>query len=318
MKWAHKFVWLSLAFAFANGPAFASSQNAATSAKFDSVGWTWPAYIAVPLFLSLALYLVGFFRLRYRAAVPISHLCWFLAGWASLLIALDSPVHELSEQLFWVHMVQHEILMVLSAPLLVMGRPLVPFLWALPRGLRGGIGTVSRSRRFKTVWLAISAPLAAWLLHGVALWLWHAPALFDAALRSDFVHAMQHISFFATALLFWWALVHGHHGRMGYGGAVVYVFTTALHMSLLSFLLVFSPRVWYAPYALTTRSWNLTPLQDQQLGGLIMWIPAGTILMGIALFLFWKWLEDSDRRWRYTRTAAFFHSSARISAGDAK
>src|SRR6185437_13380305 len=127
-----------------------------------------------------------------------------------LLIALDSPVHELSEQLFWVHMVQHEILMVLSAPLLVMGRPLVPFLWALPRGLRGGMGAVSRSPRFKTLWLAVSAPLAAWLLHGVALWLWHAPALFDAALRSDFIHAMQHISFFATALLFWWALVHGH------------------------------------------------------------------------------------------------------------
>ncbi|HJT71406.1 MAG TPA: cytochrome c oxidase assembly protein [Terriglobales bacterium] len=290
-------------------PAWADSRVP----QITLASWTWPLEIVIPLFLFGVLYIIGFYKLRRisRSAQPqLSQAFWFGTGWLSLLIALDSPLHELSEQLFWVHMTQHEILMIVSAPLLVMSRPLVPLLWSLPRRWRIQTGHFGKTRVSKTIWLALSAPACAWLLHAVSLWIWHLPVLFDATLTNDLVHASQHISFLGTALLFWWALIHGHGGRLSYGGAVLYVFTTALHMSLLSALLTFSPRAWYAPYVLTAPTWHLTALQDQQLGGLIMWVPAGTVLLIVTLVLFKKWLEDSDRRWEYTRTANALRTSA--------
>ena len=272
--------------------------------------WTWPACIILPLIATGALYFVGLMRMRSRGArlrvLPV--LC-FAAGWLSLLIALDSPVHEISEQLFWVHMTQHEILMLISAPLLVLSQPAAPFLLGLPHQWKAPVLSIGRQRLIKRAWLTISAPMAAWLLHALALWAWHAPKLFVAALQSDFVHALQHISFLGSALLFWWALLHKRAGRLGYGGAILYVFTTAVHTSVLGAWLTFSPNVWYPPYAQTAPLWNLTALQDQQVGGLIMWIPAGTLLTIVALALLAKWLTHSQERWEYTRTAALIRAA---------
>jgi putative membrane protein len=112
------------------------------------------------------------------------------------------------------------------------------------------------------------------------------------------VHAVQHLCFFGTAALFWWGIAHGRYGRTGYGAAVVYVFATALHSGLLGALLTVSPRVWYVPY-LTTHVGGLAPLEDQQLAGLVMWVPAGLLLTGGGLVLFAAWLRESDRRTRY-------------------
>jgi cytochrome c oxidase assembly factor CtaG len=233
----------------------------------------------------------------------------FIAGWVSLLMALDSPMHEISEQLFWVHMTQHEILMLVSAPLLVLSQPLAVFVWAMPPTWRVPAAGVFKWRVPKRIWLAISAPIAAWLLHAIALWGWHAPVLFDAALRSDFFHALQHGSFIGSALLFWWALLHNHGGRLGYGGAILYVFTTAVHTSVLGAWLTFSPRIWYLPYLGTTSAWHISAIEDQQLGGLIMWIPAGTLLTAVALMLMVQWLRHSEQRWEYTHTAALIRTS---------
>jgi putative membrane protein len=206
------------------------------------------------------------------------------------------------------------MLMLISAPLLVLSRPLVPFLWAMPIRMRDSVAGIGRSETFKLAWLAISAPLAAWFLHAAALWLWHAPALFIATLRSDAIHAAQHISFLASALLFWWALLDHHAGRLSYGGAVLYVFTTAIHTSVLGALLTFAPRVWYSPYIATAPAWHFTALEDQQLGGLIMWVPAGTLLAIVGLLLIVKWMNESQRRWEYSRTAALIRGSAGGSA----
>ena len=272
--------------------------------------WTWPTYIIVPLVATGVLYLVGVFKMQRKGSAPRGLLILsFVAGWGALLLALDSPIHELSEQLFWVHMTQHEILMLVAAPLLVLGRPLVPFLWALPSGSREAVAGVMRSTPVKCTWFAVSAPLTAWLLHAAALWLWHAPALFAATLRSDAIHAAQHISFLGTALLFWWTLLENHGRRLGYGGAVLYVFTTTVHTSVLGALLTFSSRPWYSPYFLTAPAWHISALEDQQIGGLIMWIPAGTLLTIIALVLLVKWLQDSQQRWEYTRTAELIRAS---------
>jgi cytochrome c oxidase assembly factor CtaG len=116
-------------------------------------------------------------------------------------------------------------------------------------------------------------------------------------------------------LLFWWTLIHGRHGRLGYGAALVYVFTTAAHNSVLGALLTFAPHSWYRTYVASTAAWSLTPLEDQQLGGLIMWVPAGVILLVIGLALFAAWMGECERRFQYTRMAALVaHTSTQHSA----
>ncbi len=223
-------------------------------------------------------------------------------GWISLVIALDSPLHELGEQLFWVHMTQHEILMLISAPLIVLGRPLLTFLWALPPAWREAVASVGRFRPFKKSWAFASAPLSAWLVSGLALWIWHVPWLFDQTLRNDWIHAAQHTTFLMTGMIFWWPVANRSRA-LGYGGGIVYIFTTILHTSVLGALLTFAPRPWYSSYAVTAPAWHLSALEDQQIGGLIMWIPAGTLLLIVALILLIKWLQESQTRWQYTRMA---------------
>lgn len=280
------------------------------------IGWTWPPFVVIPLLLTAALYGVGtakMLRRTNRGKVFLGRIVCFALGWISVVIALDSPLHEIGEQLFWVHMTQHEILMLISAPLLVLGRPLIPFLWALSPPWRDRAATLGRTKSFKTLWAAVSAPLSAWLLSALALWIWHVPLLFDQTLRSDSIHAAQHTTFLATALIFWWPLVN-RISTLGYGGGLAYVFTTILHTSVLGALLTFTPRPWYSSYITTAPLWHLTALEDQQLGGLIMWIPAGTLLLIVALVLLVKWMNESQSRWQYTRMAEL----GRLSEGGIK
>lgn len=186
--------------------------------------WTWPLFVVIPLVLMATLYGIGtvkMLRTTGRMQKSKHSAVYFLAAMASLVIALDSPIHEISEQLFWVHMTQHEILMLVSAPLLVLSRPVVPFLWALPRTWRDRVAGISRLKLLRVFWRGISAPVTAWLISAAALWIWHIPWLFDQTLSSDWVHAAQHITFLSTAMLFWWPVVEPR--QLGYGTAVAYV-----------------------------------------------------------------------------------------------
>src|SRR5437763_11701455 len=132
-----------------------------------SSSWTWPPYIIFPLIAAALLYAVGIVRTQRRShriqSLPVA---FFVAGWLSLLLALDSPIHEISEQLFWVHMTQHEILMLISAPLLVLSRPAAPFLWALPQNWRVRVGAMGKIKLFNRGWLLSSRTAGAWLFHG--------------------------------------------------------------------------------------------------------------------------------------------------------
>src|SRR4051812_3615881 len=147
--------------------------------------WTWPPLVIVPLVVTLGLYCLGTAKMlatRARPSVRRGAVICFALGWISLLLALDSPIHELGEQLFWVHMTQHEILMLVSAPLLVASRPLVPFLYALSPPWRKRVADFGHTRVVQSFWGLISAPVFAWLFSAVALWIWHAPWLFDRTL----------------------------------------------------------------------------------------------------------------------------------------
>jgi putative membrane protein len=226
----------------------------------------------------------------------------FATGWLALFVALVSPLDALGGVLFSAHMAQHEVLMLVAAPLVVLGRPLVVFLWALPARRREAVGRWTQRRWVSAGWRAVTGPLVVWAIHGVAIWLWHAPRLYEATLESDFVHALQHVSFFGSAALFWWALIHGRYGRFGYGAAVAYVFLTGLHSGVLGALITFAPSLWYPIYAARTSRWGLSPLEDQQLAGLLMWIPAGVVFLLLGLALFAAWLGEAERRVAFTES----------------
>jgi putative membrane protein len=232
-----------------------------------------------------------------RGVRPIEALA-FAGGWLTLAIALSPPLDGWSETWLAAHMVQHELLMVVAAPLVALSAPLIALLWAVPSGIRRRALESVRRRPVTAAWALVTAPLSVFLLHAAALWVWHLPALYDYALEHEPVHVLQHLCFFGTASLFWWGIAHGRYGRIGYGAAVVYVFATALHGGVLGALLTLSPRVWYAPYV-TNHPAGLTPLEDQQLAGLLMWVPAGLVLAAGGLVLFAAWLRESDRRTRF-------------------
>ena len=263
--------------------------------------WVFDPFIVVPLLAAAALYWRGSRRARGIRRWEAS--CYW-AGWAMLGIALVSPLHAMGEVLFSAHMTQHELMMLVAAPLLVMGRPLVPYVWALPEAWRKPVAKPILARTVQSLWRFLSHPLHAFWLHGVALWAWHVPVLYQATVSSDVVHSAQHLSFLATALLFWWSLLKNPRMRAQYGVAAVYVFGTALHGSILGALLTFANTVWYPVYSETTWAWGLTALEDQQLGGLIMWVPAGLLYTLAGLALVAAWLRESERRLFDGRPAA--------------
>lgn len=266
-----------------------------------SSAWSWQPGIVIPLAVAAGLYVRGVRTEWTRAPQSRDRIsrgaALFAAGFAVLVLALVSPLHRLGEVLFSAHMVQHEVLMTLAAPLLVMSRPVVPFLWAVPMGVRRVVGGAATRSWFAGVWRLLSLPSIATALHGVAIWAWHAPPLYNATLTSEWVHAAQHASFLGTALLFWWSLIHGSRRRDGYGLAVILVFFTAVHTTILGALLTLSDTPWYSSYTpYLTSLWNLSPLEDQQLGGLIMWIPATVAYLVAALALFLGWIRESEVR----------------------
>ena len=208
------------------------------------------------------------------------HTAAFLAGCVAVGIALASPLDELAESRLSAHMIQHEILMVIAAPLLALGRAHWVILNLLARRPKNVAAKLFRFARCN--------PLTACILHGVAIWLWHVPTFYQAALAHPFLHALQHASFLGTALLFWWSVLDR---SAGYGLAAFYVFGTSLHTGILGALLFFSPRLWYPIYGLGGAA-----LEDQQLAGLIMWIPGGFVLAATALLLISYWLAETERR----------------------
>jgi putative membrane protein len=262
--------------------------------------WSWDPWVIALLALSAVLYAGGLARLWRRAGAGTGLRRWeagcFAAGWLALFAALVSPLDALGGVLFSAHMAQHEVLMLIAAPLFVLGRPLAVSLWALPPAGRETAVAAAQARPVAALWRTATGPFTAFAIHAVAIWIWHLPSLYQATLESDAVHAAQHLSFFGTAVLFWWTLIHGRYGKMGYGVAVFYVFATGLHSGVLGALITFAPRLLYPIYEARTAAWGLRPLEDQQLAGLLMWVPAGVIFIVLGLALFAAWLGESGRR----------------------
>jgi cytochrome c oxidase assembly factor CtaG len=255
-------------------------------------GWTWDPWITGPIVLSALLFAIGWCRLRARSGRSAAwrrRAVLFIAGLFTLAAALVSPLHEAGERSFALHMTEHELIMLVAAPFLVLAEPLIVLLWAFPRSARRAFGAATTVEPLKMFWSALTEPVTATLLQAAALWLWHAPALFDIALSSEGWHAAQHLSFLVSALLFWTAML-GRRGRAGRlaqrGVAALCLFATSVVSGALGALMAFSESPWYSGYsALGMAPFGLTPAEDQQMAGLIMWIPGGLVHAAAALIL---------------------------------
>lgn len=215
-------------------------------------------------------------------------------GLAALALALLSPLDALADTLASAHMVQHILLILVAAPLLVAGGASATMMQGLSPSLRRAARRAARASGADSVAHTLRRPVPAWMLHAGALWLWHSASLYEAALGSHFLHGLEHLTFIVTALLFWSAVLSPRASRRASPGvALLLVFTMALQGVLLSALLTFAPTPWYETYAQSTDAWGLAPLVDQQLAGVTMWVPGGLVYLGIALALLAGWFRES-------------------------
>jgi cytochrome c oxidase assembly factor CtaG len=263
--------------------------------------WNFDALTIASLALLSLLYAVGLIRLWRSAGaargVSRGQLAAFAAAIVTLVVALLSPLDPASDELQSAHMIQHMLIMMVAAPLFIVGAPALVMLWALPRTGRQRLGRwLGRLGAWRPPWYLLWQPLLLCVLFALALWIWHLPALYEAALRNRPVHEAQHISFFVVSCLFWRALLDPlSRLRMNVGAGVLYLFLTSLHATFLGVFMALSPRVWYADYLPRTAAWKLTPLEDQQLAGLIMWMPACMVYAVVAAVMFALWVHRADR-----------------------
>ena len=264
--------------------------------------WTLEPGVVVGLLFGLTLYLCGVVRVWRRAGVGRGlgrgQVLSGVGGFLVLGTALVSPLEALGGLLFSAHMVQHLLIMIVAAPLLVLGLPVVAGLWALPTGARKAVARGwLRAKTLQKVVHTLANPVVTWILFVATFWVWHTPGLYEATLRSTVVHGLEHLSFLATSLLFWWTLLQPvGHRRLGRGAAILYLFAASLQGGALGALITFSPTPWYGAYERTTEALGRSALGDQQLAGLIMWLPLGTLFTALAGVFFLLWLREVEAR----------------------
>ena len=253
---------------------------------------TWRLEVALPLLTAAIVYLVGWTELARRSPARcrprlIARLALALAGVTAAAVALLA-LHDAAHQSFAAHMIQHLLLIVVAVPALLLADPLPAVLWALPPGLRRtarrALGATTAPRR---LWRQLTRMPVAWTLHAVALWLWHAPLAYDAALDSRVLHDAEHLVFVLTAVLFWWPVIEpAPRGRIAapLGWRIVYLVLGAFQSAALGIFLAAAPRALYAYGA----------VDDQALGGVLMWAIGGAVDMAAVLVLVYRFLAVAE------------------------
>ena len=241
-------------------------------------------WIVWALALSLIGYLVGLAR---SARLPAAwRIVLFLLGWSTLAISVIGPVDAWAHASLTGHMVQHMVLLAVAPPLLLLARPMPQYMLALPLKTRRRVGP----------WLArvyrgtAATPVTAFIAHGLVIWLWHLPLPFQFVLEHQLIHDAVHVLFFGTGLWFWWSLIApGRLGQGGFGSAAVLAVLTMMHTGMLGALMTFAPQLLYPEHPAGFAGFD--QLSDQQLAGLLMWVPGGLIYTAAALALTGLWLR---------------------------
>ena len=249
------------------------------------LNWSLPFHIILVLIIVLGLYFRGviLFNEKMSTQFPKWRIICYLIGWLLLLLALISPIDVYADSLAWVHMLQHTIILMISAPLMVLGRPAYIGHWSLSKNILHN-NSILRVFYVKTLGFSKAhKPILAWLLYSLTLWIWHIPLFYESALANETIHDIQHIAFFITSYFFWKVLFDPFKERFMTIIGIIYPFIASLHSIILGVLMTLSPKAWYDPYILTAPNFNLTPLEDQQIAGFIMWMPAGVTYAAAAI-----------------------------------
>jgi putative membrane protein len=261
----------------------------------------WSSWRPDPLILAILvmtalLYRSGLAHLgrRRRQLVRPVHVAAFAGALLALAVALASPLELAASSVFTAHMVQHLLLMLVVAPLLVYGRPVVVLGQAMP--LRGRRMFVRfRAHRFvRSARDALFHPVSAWAIAVVVLWAWHLPALYEAALRRDALHVLEHASLIATSALVWALALGRARPSLAIPAASGLLLATALQSGALGAVLALAQRPLYPIHASVAPSWGLTPLEDQQLAGGLMWVPPGIVYVVVIAGLLARWLGSFE------------------------
>ncbi len=281
------------------------------------VSWSWRPEVGLPLLTLGALFVVGWRRLRRldRAGRPHPQLGqrWRLisygAGLLALVLALLSPIDLLSGQLFFMHMIQHMLLVMVAPPLLWLANPMPVLVWGLPLRLRrlAGrqlFGQHASLRRWLT---PLTRPVGVWLVYFFILWGWHDPGAYNAALRDDLVHDLEHLTFFGSAMLLWWHIIGAGprwHKRFSYLGRTAYSLASVPGNMILGVAIALAETPIYTYYLSVPRVWAVSVLTDQQISGIIMWIPGSMMHLIAAIVLIARWQQQEGRMVEPTVTPA--------------
>lgn len=258
---------------------------------FDAFLQSWPfaPWVLFALILSAMIYLRGWRILhqrdpqRWQGSKAVA----FLGGLAALFLALASPIEPFASLFLQIHMVQHLLLMMMAPPLLWLGAPLFPLLRGLPQPVRiYWIAPLLRWRWLRRILNGLTQLIPAWLLFVGTTWLWHLPAVYELALRSNGWHYVQHACFLITALLFWYPVLRPYPARFRWSPwlLVPYLILADVQNTALSALFTFSEQSLYPYYAQLPSIGGITPLDDQAMAGVIMWVPGS---LAFLLPLFW-------------------------------
>lgn len=255
--------------------------------------WNWEPSIILGTVAIIAFYLyaVGPLRVKYCLGEPVktSQAVAFLLGVNSIFLVLFSPLDRLSDDyLFSAHMLQHLVLTMVGPPLMIVGTPD----WLIKPLLRNRI--ILRVAKFLTY------PFVAFTLFNIDLWLWHAPPLYDATLVNETLHIQEHMTFIVFSLIYWWPVfspLKEGLPRLSIGGQILYIFLGGMPTVALGAGLTFAPPL-YTPYIYAPRVWGISAAMDQQLGGLIMWVPANIAYIIVASVLFIRWMQAQETKQR--------------------
>jgi putative membrane protein len=267
------------------------------------LSWAWRPEIMLSLGLAAAIHLAGRWRLKRQGSARLVK-PWrsvaYLSGLAVLWIALMSPIDVLSGQFFFMHMIQHLLLVMIAPPLLLIGNPMPIMLWGLPTGLRREIGRWLRpDSGFRRAVRSLTTPGLVWLYFVAFLVGWHDPRAYNLTLENELVHDLEHLTFFGTAVLFWWHVVGAApriHRRLSRGVRIGYTLSVVPPNALTGITIAFASEPIYTYYTTVPRLGEMTVLEDQMLGGVIMWIPGSMMYIVAALILLAQIVRAEDEK----------------------
>ena len=248
-----------------------------------------------------AAYIFGLARLSARANASLlesKRIYAGVGGFAAIFIALAGPFDAFAPEAFWLHMLQHIIISMIGAPLLLLSSPMPAYLWAMPETMRLGAGELLRSkgRLMRTLRWLIDPRITVPLFMGT-LYAWHAPILFSAALKNDTVHYLQHFTFFATAALFWWPIIGPApvRSKLSYPQRLLYLLSVVTPTAALAAIFTLSRGIIYDDYLTRPAHWGMTTLEDQTMAGLILWLPGNALYLTALAALFFTWASKESK-----------------------